>query len=206
MKIPFTRRVVSEGAAPDLDPVFDSNGRFTPESLTRIKAAAEQGHVIAMANLGTELFATGDRAGARRWLRRAWDAGNVPAGFNLGMLHATAGDANQAQVIWERCAELGDADAMLGLVRQALERGQPASAERWMRAIFDQPDVFPITALGFAFAEHGHVPQAVLTYRVAVDRGDAFAMEYLAAILDSQGSHEEATELRQRAATAERML
>ncbi|WP_333763497.1 hypothetical protein [Streptomyces sp. IBSBF 2390] len=29
------------------------------------------------------------------------------------MLHAEAGDANQAQVIWEKCAALGDADAML---------------------------------------------------------------------------------------------
>ena len=206
MKLPFTRRVTAEGASPDLDPVFEDDGRFTAESLARIRAAAERGHVIAMANLGAGLLAAGDRAGALRWLGKAWEAGNVPAGFNLGMVYAMAGDANRAQVIWERCAELGDADAMLGLVRQALERGEPASAERWLHAIFSQPDVFPVTALGFALAEHGHVAEAVSTYRIAVDRGDAYAMEYLADILDSQGSREEAKALRERAKTAERML
>lgn len=206
MKIRFTRRVPAAGASAGLDPVFGAGGRFTAESLARIRAAAEEGHVVAMANLGAGLLAAEDRAGALLWLKKAWDAGNVPAGFNLGTVHAMAGDANQAQVIWERCAELGDADAMLGLVRQALERGEPASGERWIRAIVSQPDVFPVTALGFALAEHGHLAEAVSTYRIAVDRGDAYAMEYLADILDTQGSHEEAKTLRQRAKTAERML
>ena len=206
MRIRFTRRVVNEDATSDLDPEFDADGRITPDSLTRIRKSAEQGNAIAMANLGTQLIAAGDQAGGLHWLSKAWDAGNVPAGFNLGTLHTMVGDTHQARVIWERCAALGDADAMLGLIRQALERGQPRSAERWIRAVFAQPDVFPITAMGFALAEHGHVREAVETYRRAVDLGDAYAMEYLAAICDTQGSHEEAEELRRRATTAERML
>ena len=206
MKIRFTRRMVNEDASPDLDPVFDANGRFTPQSLARIKTAAEHGHVISMANLGVDLLVAGDRAGALQWLSKAWDAGNVPAGFKLGTLYAMAGDANKAHAIWESCAALGDVDAMLGLVRQALERRQPASAEQWINAIYIQSDAFPITALGFAFAEHGHIPQAIRAYRRAVDIGDAYAMEYLADILDTQGSFEEAQALRHRATTAERML
>ncbi|WP_265736699.1 hypothetical protein [Peterkaempfera griseoplana] len=41
------------------------------------------------------------------------------------MLHA-----NRAPVVWEKAAALGDPDAMLGLVRQALDRGDGAGVER----------------------------------------------------------------------------
>lgn len=206
MGIRFTRRVHAEGASPDLDPVFDADGRYTADSLARIRTAAKQGHIVSMANLGIELYATGNRAGAFRWLGKAWDAGNVPAGFNLGTYHLVEGAADRAQAIWEKCAELGDADAMLGLVRLALERGEPASAGRWVDAVYAQDDAFPITAMGVAFAGRGRIPQAVKAFRRAVELGDAYAMEYLAAILDRQGLPEEAEALRINAQSAERML
>lgn len=206
MKNPFTRRIVNEDASPDLDPVYQANGQWTPASYARIKAAAKSGDAISMANLGTAMLATGDRAGAQHWLSKAWDAGNVAAGFNLGSMYTMAGDTHRAQVIWERCAELGDADAMLGLVRQALERREPASAERWVQGIYSQADAYPITALGYSLAEHGYTAQAIRAYHRSVDLGDAFAMEFLATIYERQGSGDQAAALRKRAVTAERML
>lgn len=206
MKNPFTRHTVNENASPDLDPVYQADGHWTPASYARIKAAAKRGDVVSMANLGTAMLTAGDRAGALHWLSKAWDAGNVIAGFNLGSMYTMAGDTHRAQVIWERCAKLGDADAMLGLVRQALERGEPASAERWAQAVYSQADAYPITALGYSLAEHGYTSQAIRAFQRSVDLGDAFAMEFLAAIYERQGSHDEAAALREHAATAERML
>jgi TPR repeat protein len=185
---------------------LSSTGRPTADSVAELEAAAEQGDVIAMANLGTAMILTGDRAGALHWLGRAWNAGNVGAGFNLGTLHSQAGDTNRAQVIWEQSAALGDPDAMLGLVKQALDRGDPATVERWVPLILAQDAAYPITALGVAFRDRGNVDRAVHAFLRAEELGDAYAMEYRARILDAQGAHDDAVALRARAAKAERMM
>lgn len=140
------------------------------------------------------------------WWSRAWAAGNVVAGYNLGVLHTAAGDANRAQVIWEKAAALGDPDAMLGLVQQALDRGDGAGVERWAPAILAQGEAFPITALGVAFRDRGDLERAVEAFVRAEDLGDGYAMESRARILDGRGQHEAADRLRARAATAERIL
>ncbi|MFI6492288.1 hypothetical protein [Streptomyces sp. NPDC050564] len=158
-----------------------------------------------MANLGAALYVEGDRTGALHWWNRAWEAGNVTAGFNLGTLHAQAGDTNRAQVVWERAAAQGDPDAMLGLVKQALERGDLATVERWSSVIKAQQEAFPITALGVALRDHGREAEAVSAFVRAEELGDAYAMEYRARILDARGAHQKAAGLRARAATAERM-
>ncbi|MFF2998772.1 hypothetical protein ACFVTC_30100 [Streptomyces sp. NPDC057950] len=159
-----------------------------------------------MGNLAAALHMKGDGDGALHWWGRAWAAGNVVAGFNVGMLHAVAGDANRAQVMWEKAAALGDPDAMLGLVKQALERGDTAGAERWAPVILAQDEAFPITALGAAFRDRGDLQRAVRVFPRAEELGDGYAMEYRARILAAWGRHEEADALRARAATAERML
>ncbi|GAA1939560.1 hypothetical protein [Kitasatospora viridis] len=176
------------------------------EELAELTAGAEQGDDVAMGNLAAVLHRKGDQAGALHWWGRAWEAGNVVAGFNLGMQHAVAGDANRAQVVWEKVAALGDPDAMLGLVKQALDRGDAAGVERWVPVILAQDEAFPITALGVAFREHGDLARAVQAFLRAEELGDGYAMEYRARILAARGQHEEAEALRARAATAERML
>ncbi|MFB6811873.1 hypothetical protein [Streptomyces sp. NPDC056387] len=176
------------------------------EELAELVVEAELGEDVAMGNLATALHLKGDRVGALRWWGRAWAAGNVVAGFNLGMLYAVAGDANQAQVIWEKVAALGDPDAMLGLVKQALDRGDAAGVDRWAPVILAQDEAFPITALGVAFRDHGDLTRAVQAFLRAEDLGDGYAMEYRARILAAQGLDEEADALRARAATAKRML
>ncbi|MFJ7250298.1 hypothetical protein ACIQWA_37450 [Kitasatospora sp. NPDC098652] len=128
------------------------------------------------------------------------------AGFNLGMQHEASGDANRAQVIWEKAAALGDPDAMLGLVKQALARGDAAGVERWAPVILAQDEAFPITALGVAFRDRGDLARAVQAFLRAEELGDGYAMEYRVRILAAQGQPEEAAALRARAATAERML
>ncbi|MFD6969087.1 hypothetical protein [Streptomyces sp. NPDC059979] len=176
------------------------------EELAELTVAAELGDDVAMGNLAAGLHSKGDRDGALHWWGRAWAAGNVVAGFNLGMLHAVAGDANRAQVIWEKTAALGDPDAMLGLVKQALERGDAAGVERWAPMILAQDEAFPITALGVAFQDCGDLERAMQVFLRAEELGDGYAMEYRARILAVRGRHEEADALRARAATAERML
>ncbi|MFJ6483488.1 MULTISPECIES: hypothetical protein [unclassified Streptomyces] len=176
------------------------------EKLAELTTAAELGDDVAMGNLAAGLHAKGDRDGALHWWGRAWAAGNAVAGFNLGMLHAVAGDANRAQVIWEKAAVLGDPDAMLGLVKQALDRGDAAGVERWAPVVLAQDEAFPITALGVAFRDCGDLERAVQAFLRAEELGDGYAMEYRARILAAWGRHEEADALRTRAATAERML
>ncbi|WP_406083559.1 hypothetical protein [Streptomyces virginiae] len=176
------------------------------EELAELTVAAELGDDVAMGNLAAGLHLKGDRDGALHWWGRAWAAGNVVAGFNLGMLHAVAGDANRAQVIWEKTAALGDPDAMLGLVKQALERGDAAGVERWAPVILAQDEAFPITALGVAFRDRGDLERAMQVFLRSEELGDGYAMEYRAQILDGGGRREEAGALRARAAGAERML
>ncbi|MEV7525178.1 hypothetical protein [Streptomyces sp. NPDC091371] len=176
------------------------------KELAELTAAAELGDDVAMANLAAALYRKGDTAGALRWGERAWAAGNVVAGFNLGMVHSVAGDANRAQVVWEQAAALGDPDAMLGLAKQALERGDAAGVERWAPLILAQDEAFPITALGVAFRDHGDADRAIRTFLRAEELGDGYAMEYRARILAARGQHEVAEALRARAATAKRML
>ncbi|OKJ08107.1 hypothetical protein AMK19_18825 [Kitasatospora sp. CB01950] len=146
------------------------------EEVAELRAEAERGDDIAMGNLAATLSMRGDRAGALHWWERSWAAGNPVSGFNLGMQHAIAGDANRAQVIWEQVAELGDPDAMLGLVKQALERGDAAGVERWAPVILAQDEAFPITALGVAFRDGGDLDRAVQAFLRAEQLGDASAL------------------------------
>ncbi len=158
-----------------------------------------------MANYGTALHAAGDRAGALHWLTKSWEAGNVIAGFNLGTLHWTAGNRNQARLLWEQAAAHGDVDAMLGLVRLAFECDDRPTIEHWVPRIYAQDQAFPITAVGAAFRARGHTAEALRAFTIAGDLGDAYAMEYRAEILEAQGEHQQAHALRARAAEAEHL-
>ncbi|MDI5973852.1 hypothetical protein POF50_031690 [Streptomyces sp. SL13] len=170
--------------------------------MARLAEEARAGDPVAMANYGTALHLEGHREPARAWLLRAWDAGNAGAGFNLGTLYLMAGDTNQAHLIWQQAARLGDADAMLGLVRLALGRDDPATALDWSGRILAQDETFPITALGVAFRDHGDETRAVHAFERATEMGDPYAMDYLAELLERRGGTRRATELRASAARA----
>jgi Tfp pilus assembly protein PilF len=90
--------------------------------LISVECAAWAGHVEVMANYGASLYQRGESAEAVPYWKRAWKAGNASAGFNLGTHYSTMGETDRAEVIWQRSAELGDVDAMVRLVRLALER------------------------------------------------------------------------------------
>ncbi|WP_157845382.1 tetratricopeptide repeat protein [Kitasatospora phosalacinea] len=174
--------------------------------LVAMLAAAEAGDDVAMGDLGTVYYSNGEQKAALYWWERSWAAGNTVSGYNLGAHHSAAGDGNRAQVIWEQVAALGDPDAMLGLVKQALERGDAAGVDRWAPEILAQDQAFPITALGVAFRDDGDLDRAVHAFRRAEELGDAYAMEYRARLLADQGRTAEAVALLEKAATAQRML
>jgi hypothetical protein len=48
-----------------------------------------------MANLGVHLAQQGRLADAIDWTGRAWRAGNITAGFNLGTFYSQAGDTHE---------------------------------------------------------------------------------------------------------------
>ncbi|MFF4345494.1 hypothetical protein ACFY00_36990 [Kitasatospora sp. NPDC001540] len=181
-------------------------GRLSDAEMVALLADVERGDDVAMGNLAVELHLRGQQAGAMHLWERSWAAGNTVSGFNLGMQYEMAGDSNRAQVLWEQVAALGDPDAMLGLVKQALERGDAAGVERWAPEVLAQDEAFPITALGVAFRDHGDLDRAVHAFRRAEELGDAYAMEYRARILTAQGRTAEAGALLARAAEAQRML
>lgn len=190
-------------AEPDEPEVeFGPDGQFTPESVKRIRAAAKTGHVLSMANLAAHLHRQGHLREAIVWSKRAWEAGNIMAGFNLGTTYLEAGDTHRADLIWQKAAALGDADAMMCVARLALERGDRVAAERWVEPVLAQDQPYPITALGVAYRDNDDESTAMRIFDRAIALGDGYAMEYAARILWAHGDIEAATELRRKAESA----
>ncbi|BFU47668.1 hypothetical protein [Krasilnikovia sp. MM14-A1004] len=184
---------------PEPDIEFEPDGRPTARSWAAIERAARLGHVVSMANFGLGLYQRGEHAEGLLWLEKAWRSGNAGAGFNLGSLYAEQGDTNRAEIVWQKAADRGDPDAMVGLVRLALERGDHEGALRWLDPVLDQDAIFPITAVGVAFRDHGDGPTALRAFSRAIDLGDPYAMQYMAAMLEVQGRAGDAARLRARA-------
>ncbi|MFC4149853.1 tetratricopeptide repeat protein [Micromonospora mangrovi] len=185
---------------PDPEVELGPDGLPTPQSVAAVERAARAGHVVSMANLGLWSYQRGEHRDGLRWLEKAWRSGNAPAGFNLGTIWARQGDTNRAEVIWQKAADLGDPDAMVGLVRLALGRGDHVRATRWVDPVLDQEEMFPVTALGVAFRDHGDERTALRAFSRAIQLGDPYAMEYTADLLDAHGRTGEAAQLRARAA------
>lgn len=171
----------------------------TSQSLALIERAAHAGRPMAMANYGLALHQRGEHAEGLRWLQRAWGAGNVGAGFNLGTIYQMQGETNRAEVIWQKAAALGDVDAMVGLVRLALGRREHHAATRWVAPVLGCDEPFPITALALAFLDYGDESTAVRALTRAVALGYPPAMEESARLLERQGMSEQASGLRARA-------
>lgn len=133
-------------------------------------------------------------------VRKAAKAGHVGA---VGTFASLQGDLDRAESYWLAVAALdgrGSADAMLELARLALGRGDHAAAARWIEPVLGQDDVYPVTALGVAFRDHGDEATALRLFHAAIGRGDPWAMDYAARIYAARGESGHAAELRGRAA------
>lgn len=192
-------RTKRQGEIPEPEYEIGPDGQLTAESLVSIERAARAGHVEAMANHGTSLFQRGERAEAVRYWERAWNAGNAAAGFNLGTYYAMVGETNRAKVIWKRSAALGDVDAMVGLVRLALERRDHAAASEWISPVLESKVPFAMTAVALAFRDFGDESTAVRSLTAAIKLNYAPAFDHAAAIFDQNGRRDEAAALRARA-------
>lgn len=180
-------------------PVPESAGgdtSFGEDFIGQARNGAADGEPEAMANLGAVFYQQGRLAEAVGWTERAWQAGNVTAGFNLGTFYLEMGDTHRADLVWTRAGELGDPDAMMCAARLALRRGDRTVADRWVPLILNQDQPYPITALGVAFRDHGDWATALRIFDRAITLGDGYAMDYAAAIHQRDGDLDRAAQLR----------
>lgn len=132
---------------PELDPASDQP---TPENISRWRAAAAEGNVDAMCNLGLMCHANGQLVGsdsAETWWVQAAKKGHPDSMLNLGLLRyeqdLVVGE-NSAEHWWLLAAEAGSADAMcnVGLLRHATGQlvGDDSAQYWWKRAAADHED------------------------------------------------------------------
>ena len=159
------------------------DGRPTPAYFAWLMAAAVAGDAGAMANLGVALHQGGDKAEGIRMLERALEAGSAAAGFNLGSCRwEESGQIESAEAPWKRAADLGDADAMLGLVRIALGRDVSAAAavRRLVASLIARDEPFILVALALDIHSAGDKTTAIRLLERAVELHYAPASSHLA--------------------------
>ena len=183
---------------------IDGDIQFTSEAVAEIQRGAEAGDPEAMANWGGHLGQHGHLREGIQWSERAWQAGNLAAGFNLGTFHERAGDTHLADLVWTEVAGAGDPDAMMCVARLALRRGDRAAADSWLEPVLKQDQPYPVTSLGVAYREYGDLDTALRLFDRAIAMGDGYAMEYAADIYEYRGDAVTAAKLRKQAATARR--
>jgi TPR repeat protein len=105
-----------------------------PVAMVASRRAAEAGHTLAQAHLGTLLFSARDLAGARIWLTRAAKAGSTGAQGLLGMLLYNAKDLAEARIWLTRAAEaeVPGTQPVLGRLLLNLDPPEVAEARTWL--------------------------------------------------------------------------
>ena len=160
-----------------------SDGQPTPAYFAWLMVAAAAGDVGAMANLGVALHQRGDKAEGVRLLERALEAGSAAAGFNLGSFRwAESGQIESAEALWKRAADLGDVDAMLGLVRIALRRdvSAAAAARPLVASLIARDEPFILVALALDIHGAGDKSTAIRLLERAVELDYVPASSHLA--------------------------
>ncbi|MFF0198745.1 sel1 repeat family protein (plasmid) [Streptomyces anulatus] len=132
---------------------------------------------------------------AEVFYRQAVDAGNVIAGFNLGLLLAEAGRADEAEGFYRRAAEAGHCGAMVNLGNLLADVGLADEAESFYRQAADAGDAIAMYGLGVLLAEAGRTDEAEGFYRQAVDAGYSGAVVNLGLLLERAGRADEAESL-----------
>jgi uncharacterized protein len=119
-------------AAVDLGTFLAQQGR--DEGRRWLEPAAGAGEVDAQRLLGYACQVLGDMDGARYWLRRAAEGGDLEAACSYGMLLVSIhGDVPEAMWWLQHAARAGDPDAAqnLGEICQVRRRGR--EAKRWFQ-------------------------------------------------------------------------
>jgi hypothetical protein len=174
---------------------FVTGGLFPKDAATTVqwyRKAADQGHVVAQAELGY-FYAFGigvpkDLAEAARWFRMAADQGNARAQNNLGKLlewgQGVPQDVAEAAGWYRKSADQGNAVAQDNL-GWLLENGQggvaqdKAAAAGWFQKAADQGNAVAQNDLGWLYEQAPDWPKDAATaagwYRKATDQGNAAA-------------------------------
>ena len=108
MRWPLRGRHNRPGRPPEANDAAPA-GAPSPSFVAGMVAGARSGDPVAMANLGAYLSQQGRPAEAIEWTERAWQRGNLAAGFNVGTLYVQAGEPHRADLVWTRAAELDGA-------------------------------------------------------------------------------------------------
>ena len=162
----------------------------TAERLFR--AAAEQGQVSAMNNLGVLLKVRGEIEEAERWWRPAAAAGAIMAMSNLGVLLMERGDLDEAEPWCRSAAAAGASMAMINLGGLLVLRGRLDEAEHWYRAAVVAGARMAMINLGALFEDRGELEEAERWYREVASGGNSDGMNSLGILLEKRGDLEEA--------------
>ncbi|MGV9678816.1 tetratricopeptide repeat protein [Nocardia sp. NPDC003482] len=128
-----------------------------------------------------------NRPAAFTLLRKAADAGDTFAMFNLGRLFTEDGDRAQAEIWLRKASDAGDTFAMFSLGRLMEESGDRAEAETWHRKAAEAGDTYAMTNFGCLLAEDGDRAHAEIWLRKAAAAGDTFAMFSLGRLFAEDG-------------------
>jgi len=79
----------------------------------------------------------GEEDQAEQWYRKAADAGDADAMFNLGALLRKQGKEDQAEQWYRKAADAGNTRAMVNLGALLAEQGEEDQAEQWYRKAAD---------------------------------------------------------------------
>ena len=189
-----------------------ASAAVSPELAASTRTAAESGDTAAQMRLGwwyqQGVTGTVDLEAAEIWYRRAADAGNAKAQFQLARLYFASKRADEAVSWLRRAADAGDASAKAWLAwayRTGTGVGvDDAEARRWQAAAADSGSAPLQSALGWQLLrEAGDTPGTDADRAAAVDwlakaaaQQDAYGQLYLAR------SHELGNGTRQDAARA----
>lgn len=187
------RRAVHAGdqaAANDLAMLLRDQSRLA-EAVNLLTEAAEAGDPQAGANLSAVLLDSGDVAGAAGVAERYLHDSRPDTAVALGDVRVAQGRADEAAAHYERAVALGAARAHTAYAAYLLDvRGDPAGAERELRAAGEHGEPGWAATLGRFLADDGRPDEAREFLVYALDRGDE-SVETLLAEIDGEDPYED---------------
>lgn len=118
----------------------------------------------------------------------------------LGSALESSGDADRAEIVYRRAAELGDASAMANVARMHYRRGEQGPALLWCQRAFDGGLDVP-RLLGELLHSKGETAAAIDAYRRALKAGDQTLRATLGDLLMDNGALAEGEALLRAAVT-----
>ncbi|WP_331758970.1 tetratricopeptide repeat protein [Streptomyces anulatus] len=134
--------------------------------------------------------------------RRAADAAHIDAMFNLGVLLADAGRADEAESFYRQAAAAGNSDAKVNLGNLLADAGRTDEAESFYRQAAAAGNSDAKVNLGSLLARAGRTDEAEASLRQAADAGNSNAKYSLGSLLARAGRTDEAEASLRQAADA----